>query len=79
MLTTQDELTTRSDGRVAQGSFAARGARPREAMLAHERIAERAYRIWEAAGRPDGRDWEHWFQAERELCTSPFAARTPPH
>jgi hypothetical protein len=42
-------------------------------------IAARAYRIWEAAGRPAGRDWEHWFQAERELSTSPFAARTPPY
>ena len=29
-------------------------------------IAERAYELWEKAGRPDGRDLEHWFQAETE-------------
>lgn len=30
-------------------------------------IALRAYRLWEAAGRPIGRDVEHWLQAEAEL------------
>ena len=29
-------------------------------------IAERAYELWEKAGRPHGRDQEYWFQAERE-------------
>jgi Protein of unknown function (DUF2934) len=38
--------------------------------VAPERIAERAYQIWQASGRPDGRDADHWFQAERELRTS---------
>jgi hypothetical protein len=32
-----------------------------------EKIAERAYAIWQSSGRPDGRDQEHWLQAEREL------------
>ena len=27
-------------------------------------IREQAYRLWEAAGRPDGCDLEHWLQAE---------------
>jgi uncharacterized protein YjbJ (UPF0337 family) len=31
------------------------------------RIRERAYRIWEEEGAPDGRDYEHWRQAEREI------------
>lgn len=31
-------------------------------------IAFRAYRIWEAAGRPDGRALDHWLQAEAELA-----------
>jgi hypothetical protein len=31
-----------------------------------EWISKRAYTIWEDAGRPDGRDAEHWNQAERE-------------
>jgi hypothetical protein len=30
-------------------------------------IAELAYRIWERQGRPEGRDREHWEQAQREL------------
>ena len=29
----------------------------------------RAYQLWEAEGRPHGRDQAHWFQAERELDT----------
>lgn len=31
-----------------------------------EWISKRAYTIWEDAGRPHGRDNEHWDQAERE-------------
>jgi Protein of unknown function (DUF2934) len=31
-------------------------------------IAERAYFIWEQAGRLDGRALEHWLQAEAELA-----------
>ena len=30
-------------------------------------IAERAHARWEAEGRRDGRDKEHWSQAEAEL------------
>jgi hypothetical protein len=30
-------------------------------------IARKAYQIWEAAGRPNGRELEHWLQAEAEL------------
>ena len=30
-------------------------------------IAARAYQIWEASGRPNGRDREHWLRAEQEL------------
>ena len=29
-------------------------------------IAQRAYALWEAEGRPDGRGGEHWRQADRE-------------
>lgn len=31
-----------------------------------ERVRDRAYRIWEQEGRPEGREREHWQQAERE-------------
>lgn len=30
-------------------------------------IREHAYRLWEQAGRPRGRELEFWLQAEREL------------
>lgn len=33
-----------------------------------QRILERAYQLWEEAGRPDGRDNEFWHQAEAELA-----------
>lgn len=33
-----------------------------------ERISLRAYEIWEAAGRPAGKDREHWEQAQAELA-----------
>ena len=32
-----------------------------------ERIAARAYELWQANGCPEGRDAEYWYQAEREL------------
>ncbi|ASW10732.1 DUF2934 domain-containing protein [Rhizobium sp. 11515TR] len=41
---------------------------------------ERAYRIWEQEGRPEGRDLDHWQRAEeqhqeteREADTSPVS------
>jgi hypothetical protein len=40
-----------------------------------ERIKQRAYELWEAAGRPHGQDAEHWARAEREL-TQGGATRT---
>lgn len=32
-----------------------------------ERIRERAHRLWEEAGRPEGSDKQHWDAAEREI------------
>lgn len=32
-----------------------------------ERIRQRAHQIWEQEGCPDGREFEHWKRAEREL------------
>ena len=36
-------------------------------LISPEDIAARAYQIYEREGRVDGRDAEHWFQAESEL------------
>ncbi|WP_395676018.1 DUF2934 domain-containing protein [Inquilinus sp.] len=32
-----------------------------------ERIRQRAYEIWEALGRPEGGQQQHWTQAEAEI------------
>ncbi len=56
-------------------------ARPTDALLSQQAviryllrrratdhvIRQRAYRHWEAAGRPACDDWRFWFQAERDL------------
>ena len=40
-----------------------------------ERISLRAHAIWEEQGRPQGRELEHWLQAESQLKASQsFAA-----
>lgn len=36
-------------------------------MQDKERIRRRAYDLWEQAGRPEGREAEHWEQACREI------------
>jgi hypothetical protein len=33
----------------------------------NQQIWERAHQIWEQAGRPEGREADHWSQAEREI------------
>jgi len=30
-------------------------------------IRERAYYIWEKKGKPSGKDWENWLQAEKQI------------
>jgi hypothetical protein len=32
-----------------------------------DEIRERAHQLWQAAGRPDGREDEFWHEAERQL------------
>jgi hypothetical protein len=39
-------------------------------MITNEEISKRAREIWEREGRPEGRDKEHWLQAEAELQQS---------
>jgi Protein of unknown function (DUF2934) len=40
------------------------------------RIKQRAYEIWNADGRADGKADEHWLAAEREVVSS-LSARSP--
>ena len=35
----------------------------------HEKTKERAYQLWEQAGRPEGDAERFWYQAERETGT----------
>jgi hypothetical protein len=32
-----------------------------------DQIRQRAHQLWELAGRPEGREQEFWFEAEREI------------
>jgi hypothetical protein len=41
--------------------------KPRIAEM-REYIQRRAYELWESEGRPTGRDWAHWLQAESEIA-----------
>ena len=41
-----------------------------------QRVRERAYHIWEAAGRPEGKADEHWLQAEAEIAAEEQGAET---
>lgn len=36
--------------------------------ISDDAIRDRAYLIWEREGRPHGRDYEHWVQAQIELA-----------
>lgn len=39
----------------------------------YDKISLRAFQIWEAEGRPQGQDLEHWLRAEIELRVVPGA------
>ncbi|WP_236025250.1 DUF2934 domain-containing protein [Arenibaculum pallidiluteum] len=43
-------------------------------MDRNERIAARAYAIWEKEGRPEGRDVEHWHRAADEIAAEERSA-----
>ncbi|MCB9958631.1 MAG: DUF2934 domain-containing protein [Rhodospirillaceae bacterium] len=42
-----------------------------------EAIHKKAYEIWEAEGRPDGKHEEHWSRAEQEVDAPKEAAAKP--
>ena len=52
---------------ASSGSSRAATAPARNRPPSHDEIAARARVIWERNGRPDGRDEQHWLQAEKEL------------
>jgi hypothetical protein len=38
-----------------------------------QKIRDRAHRLWEAEGRPEGRGHEHWLEAERQVLAEEAA------
>jgi hypothetical protein len=42
----------------------------------HEEVAHSAHQIWQDSGCPEGRDVEHWLEAESCLATSQTATTT---
>lgn len=43
-----------------------------------ERVEQRAYALWEADGRPEGRALDYWLQAEQEFVTQSIAGEEDP-
>ena len=35
-----------------------------------EEIQKKAYYIWEAEGKPSGKDWDIWLRVEKEVCVA---------
>jgi hypothetical protein len=45
-------------------------------IIPNNHVANRAYQLWEQAGRPHGRDLEFWIQAEAEVHAAPAPGKT---
>jgi hypothetical protein len=43
-----------------------------------QRIRERAFELWEADDRPEGREMEYWLRAEQELAPLSVAGEEDP-
>ena len=74
MATIQKKTTTeRSDSRAPQAASraAVRTTTARTATAkpsaSWEQVSHRAFEIWQQEGQPQGRDLQHWLQAESEL------------
>jgi hypothetical protein len=44
-----------------------------------EQVRARANAIWEREGRPEGRDLDHWHQAEQEVASEGTTTAAAPH
>jgi hypothetical protein len=53
-------------------------AKPDIPPPSHDEIVARAHRLWLEAGRPEGRDREHWAEAERQLRGHKATTVPPP-
>ncbi len=57
----------REEGLRNASGLVANTATPRQMEPSSQQIADLAQRIWEAEGRPDGREEAHWLEAEARL------------
>ena len=62
---TKKKATSTPSDPKAEQPLAAKPMTPRPA--GSEEIRDRAYRLWEAAGKPPGDGAQFWFEAEKEL------------
>jgi hypothetical protein len=53
---------TRQTEQTVVAVISSGGGQPRE-----QAVRDRAYQIWEAEGRPDGKELDHWLRAEAEV------------
>ena len=70
-MATKKETTSKKT--VAKTAAAAKTPRKRSASAKksiHDKIAEKAYELYEKSGRIDGKDVEHWLKAEKLVIGS---------
>ena len=61
------KLTSSGAGRQRESAVGAKAAQQVEFKITHDQIAQRAYEIWLAQGRPPGQEQRNWYEAETEL------------
>jgi Protein of unknown function (DUF2934) len=64
---TKTETGNGHTGATGNGATASTTSARTASPTTLEQIRRRAYEIYEASGRPQGRDREHWLQAEAEI------------
>jgi hypothetical protein len=62
-----DRGSVKSTSTAAAGVVSPQPTRQEAASLSDADIAAKAYEIWLAHGREMGNDWQHWFEAKRQL------------
>ncbi len=73
MFTNKNQARSTDRGSATSTSIAAAGVvspqptRQQAACPSDAEIAKKAYEIWRARGQEMGNDWQHWFEAKRQL------------
>ena len=52
-------------GKLIKGGLKPAVGRSTNDHIYAQRVEKKAYELYEARGRQDGRDWNDWFEAER--------------